>query len=307
MSRESWALVVNPKAGWKKAKRRADRLARAIEASGDAVEVSMTRSQGDGETRATDAVKAGATRVVACGGDGTVHEVVNGVMSSADRAGDVAVGILPSGRCNDLNYALGLPTNPGRAIESMVGSPVRRMDLGRIGDRYFTTIATLGFDSEVSEYVNDGRAPGFLRGSPAYLYGAVVQLIKYRSPSVRLKGDFGEFEGPVFLVATGNTSRYGGRMSIAPSAILDDGMLDVCLVEPVRRLEVLRMIPKTFKGAHVGHRAVTVHRTSRLEIDSDEPLSLWADGERLSQTPATIEVVPRSLSVLAPIRDGEMK
>ena len=305
MSQESWALIVNPTAGWKKARRRAERLARVIEASGDSVEISMTRGQGDGETLATEAIGARATRIVACGGDGTVHEVVNGVMSSTGRAEDVAVGILPSGRCNDLNYALGLPTNPGRAIESMVGSSVRQMDLGRVGRRYFTTIATLGFDSEVSEYVNDGKPPGFLRGSPAYLYGAIVQLIRYRSPNVRLKGDFGEFEGPIFLVATGNTSRYGGRMSIAPSAIVDDGLLDVCVVEPVPRLEVLRMIPKTFKGAHVGHRAVTVHRTSRLEIDSDEPMWLWADGERLSQTPATIEVVHRSLSVLAPQQKNE--
>ena len=89
-------------------------------------------------------------------------------------------------------------------------------------------------------------------------------------------------------------------MKVTPAASVDDGLLDVCLVRPVPRLEVLRMIPKTFRGRHVDHPAVSMYQTRRLEIDSQEPLSLWADGERITQTPARIEVVPRGLSVLVP-------
>ena len=260
----------------------------------------MTDAPGDAENLAAEAFKAGATRVVACGGDGTVHEVVNGMMSAAMGARDTALGILPSGRCNDLNFALGLPKKPADAVKSLAQSTCRPIDLGRIGGRFFTTIATLGFDSEVSQYVNQGSPPSFLRGTAAYLYAAVVKLVRYRSHWVHLKGDFGEFEGAVFLVATGNTSRYGGLMKVTPSAIVDDGLLDICVVRPVPRLEVLRMIPKTFSGGHVSHPAVSMHQTRRLEINSKEPLWLWADGERITQTPATIEIVPQAMSVLVP-------
>ena len=89
-------------------------------------------------------------------------------------------------------------------------------------------------------------------------------------------------------------------MRILPSASLDDGQLDVCLVRPASKLDILRMIPKTFSGTHVGHPAVSMERTQRLEIESEEPLWVWADGERITQTPATIEVVPGALAVMVP-------
>ena len=305
MSQDSWVIIANPAAGRSRAERSAKKLAQAIQGHGERVEVSVTRGPGNAEELAREAVKTGATRVVACGGDGTIHEVVNGLMSAANDADGVALGIISSGRCNDFHFALGLPDSSAKAIDYLVRSTVRSIDLGRIGDRYFTTIVTLGFDSEVSQYVEQGSPPRFLRGTASYLYGAVVKLIKYRSQWVHLKGDFGEFQGDVFLAATGNTSRYGGRMKMTPSAIVDDGLLDVCLVRPVPRLEVLRMIPKTFYGGHVNHPAVSMHRTRRLEIDSREPLWLSADGEPITQTPATIEVVPGGLSVLVPPPEGQ--
>ena len=300
MSQNSWAIIANPAAGRRRAERAAKMLVQAVQDLGAPVELSLTNGPGNARELAREAVDAGATRVIACGGDGTVHEVVNGLMSAAKGADGVALGILSSGRCNDLNFALGLPNGSAKAVDYLVRSTVRSIDLGRIGDRYFTTIATLGFDSEVSRYVDQGSPPRFLRGTAAYLYGGVVTLIKYRSQWVHIKGDFGEFEGDIFLAATGNTSRYGGRIMVTPSAVVDDGLLDLCLVRPVPRLELLRMMPKTFYGGHVDHPAVSMHQTRRLEIDSREPLWLWADGEPITQTPATIEVVPGALSVLVP-------
>ena len=307
MSQDSWSIIANPAAGRSRAERSANLLACAIEQNGQPFQLSRTSGPGNAEELAREAVEAGATRIVACGGDGTVHEVVNGLMSAADGAVNTALGILSSGRCNDLSFALGLPKDPVKAVDYLVRGDVRPIDLGRIGDRYFTTIATLGFDSEVSQYVDQGSPPSFLRGTAAYLYGAVVKLIKYDSQWLHLKGDFGEFQGDVFLAATGNTSRYGGRMRVTPSAIVDDGLLDICVVRPVPRLEVLRMIPKTFNGSHVGHPAVSIYQTRRLEIGSREPLWLWADGEPIAQTPATIEIVPGGLSVLVPPPEGSFQ
>lgn len=300
MPEDSWTVIANPVAGRGNAAKRANLMMKALEDSGAEATLSMTGGRGDAERLAKEALDAGATRVVACGGDGTVHEVVNGIMASAKKVGDVAMGILSAGRCNDLCYALGLPGKPDAGIQGLLNSQVRSIDLGRVGDRYFSTIATLGFDSEVSEYVASGRHPSFLRGATAYLYAAVVTLFQFRHPQLTLRGDFGDFNGPFFLVATGNTDRYGGRMRIAPAASLDDGELDICLVRPASKLDILRMLPRTFNGGHVGHSAVSMERTRRLEIESEQTLWLWADGERLGQTPATIEVVPGALRVMVP-------
>ena len=300
MPKDSWAVIANPVAGRGKAARGAALLTSALEERGAEAVLSVTGGPGNAESRATAAVDAGANKIVACGGDGTVHEIVNGIMASGEKASGVSMGVLAAGRCNDLCYALGLPGRPAAAVRGLLESRVRLIDLGRVGDRYFSTIATLGFDSEVSEYVDLGRHPSFLRGSAAYLYAAVVKLYRYSHPEVTLRGDFGEFSGPLFLAATGNTDRYGGRIRITPEARPDDGALDVCMVSITSKLEILRTMPKTFGGGHVGHPAVSIERTRRLEIESERPLWVWADGERMGKTPATIEVVPEALRVMVP-------
>jgi diacylglycerol kinase (ATP) len=299
VTQDSWVCIVNPIAGKGRALAMARRVAQTMEENGATVSVELTEAKGDAEHLARTAVEAGASRVVACGGDGTVHEVVNGMMA-VPNATDTALGIIPSGRCNDLVFALGLSGDSDAVTETLLHGVTRSIDLGRIGDRYYTTVATLGFDSEVVQYVDEGRPPSFLRGTPAYLYGVLVKLFTYKGCWVSLKGDFGKFEGDIYLAATGNSTRYGGRMKVTPSASLDDGLLDLCLVRPVPRRTFLRMVPKTFNGKHVNHPAVSMELTRSLEIESREPLWLWADGEQITQTPATIEVVPHAISVLVP-------
>ena len=295
-----WAIIANPVAGTGRARLLAPELQRALAGAGAEVTVAWTEARGHGEALARQALAQGATRLVACGGDGTAHEVVNGLMAPGEAPGDVAVLVVPTGRCNDLATALAIP-RPARALaEELLNARPRAIDLGKVGGRYFTTVATLGFDSVVAEYVSRGAPPSFLRGTAAYVYGVLVQLARYRDISVCLKGDFGEFRGPLFMAATANTSTYGGYLKIAPSAVMDDGILDVCLVPSVSRWEVLRVLPRVFWGRHVSHPAVTLHRTRRLEVEGETPLWVWADGEPLCQTPATIEVVPGALSVLVP-------
>ncbi len=161
----------------------------------------------------------------------------------------------------------------------------RTVDLGRAGGRYFSIVSSLGFDAEVSAYVDEGRHPGFLKGTIAYLYAVLVKLFRYRDVMVTLKGDFGEYQGPIFLAATGNAPYYGGGMRVLPQADMADGWLDLCLVKSVRRVEVVLMLPRVFKGGHSSHSKVSMHRVRRLEIDSPEPLWLW--GRRRAIGPTT--------------------
>lgn len=300
MSTERWALIANPVAGKGKGRRWAAEVARQLTLRGVDLTLRWTDGRGHGEELTCEAVSQGVTRVVACGGDGTVHEVVNGLVRSGAAQQGVALGLVPLGRCNDLTRALTVPLHRSKVVDALLSGSPRPMDLGRVGDRYFTTVATLGFDSAVTQYIEEGPMPSFLRGTAAYLYGIFVNLIRYRDVWVSVKGDFGQYEGRVFLVATGNTHTYAGRIKITPSAVPDDGWLDVCLVREAPRLEVLRMLPRSFSGSHVTHRLVSLERTRVLEIRSHEPLTIWADGERVGRTPASIEVVPGALQVLAP-------
>jgi diacylglycerol kinase (ATP) len=274
-----------------------------LSAGGIEATVAWTEARGHAEQLAREALAQGATRLVACGGDGTVHEVVNALMGQeAERRS--ALMLLPVGRCNDLATALQIPKPLKSAGESLLLATPRPIDVARVGDRYFTTVATLGFDSAVAEYVDRRGHPHFLKGTAAYLYGVLVNLRRYKDVSVRLKGDFGQFQGSLFMVATGNTHTYGGYLKITPDARIDDGLLDVCLVPSVSRWRVLQILPKVFSGQHVSHPVVSMHRTRRLEIDSDEPLWVWADGEPLCQTPTTIDIIPGALSVLVPPGSG---
>ena len=156
-------------------------------------------------------------------------------------------------------------------------------------DNYFITIATCGYDTEVSRRAAKGTP--LFAGTASYAYAAVETLFYYEPPNVRLEGDFGIHEGPLLLAATGITSRYGGGFQIVPNARIDDGLFDVCIVRPVSSLTVLRLLVTLFWGGHVGHPAVSMHQTRTLKIETDTPMLLYADGEPMCETPATIEII----------------
>ncbi len=287
-------LVANPISGRGKGRRQAQRLAQLLRARGLDVEVRWTAAKGHGETLAAEALDAGATTVIACGGDGTVQEVANALAGTAAR-----MGLLPTGRCNDFARELGLAADVEAAAEVIAKGESRALDLGRAGGRFFCTIAALGFDAAVSRFVDDEmRLP--LKGTPAYLYATLRVLLRYRPVEVRMRGDFGMFEGPIFLVANANTSAYGGAIRIAPDARPDDGLLDICVIKPASRLRLLRLLPRAMRGNHGAAPEVEFLRTQRLEITSEQPTEVWADGEPIGHTPILLEAVPQALHVLVP-------
>ena len=163
---------------------------------------------------------------------------------------------------------------------------------------YFITIATCGYDTEVSRRAAKGTP--LFAGTASYAYAAVETLFYYDPPSVRLEGDFGTYEGPLLLAATGITSRYGGGFKIVPDARINDGLFDVCIIRPVSSGTVLRLLVTLFWGGHVKHPAVSIHQTQTLKIETDTPMLLYADGEPMCETPATIEIIKDGLVVMSP-------
>lgn len=294
------AIIANPAAGRGQAEKMAFALRACLEERGSEVVVYITSLCGEGDTLTVKAVEEGATVIIACGGDGTVHEVINGIKASNSNLTEPVLALLPTGRCNNFAAALNMPKDPSLVAGVLLDGPVKRVDLGKIGDKYFATVATLGFDSAVAEYVDGGGSPSFLKGTLSYLYGLIAILPQFRFPHVRLTGDFGLFQGPVLLVAVGNTDSYGGGFKITPDAILDDGLLDVCVVREISKLELLRVLPRVFSGQHVTHQSVSLEMTKELTVEAKDTLWIWADGERIAATPATIAVEPSTIGIKVP-------
>ena len=292
-----WTIIANPVSGRGRARRIGEQVADLLHERGVTVDLMMSGVPGDCERIAREVLARGARQVAACGGDGTVHEVVNGLANS-----DAILGVVPCGRGNDLARALGLSRDVKDVVNTLVHGVDCAIDLGKVGDRFFATVATLGFDTAVAQRMRNQGA-GFLTrtlevgGTVSYGLTVLRTLFGYRSPFVRLRGDFGVFEGRVLLAATANAPFYGSGIKIAPDAIVDDGMLDVCIVADVSRWTVLRMFLSAYSGAHVGHSAVRVVQTRTLQIESDDSLWIFADGEPVCEIPTKIEVVPGALRV----------
>lgn len=335
----NFILIANPISGKGNAKNIAEQAYTALTESGRQGQLMLTSASGDAKRFAQEAAADGTLFIIACGGDGTLHEVVNGIATVPD----VTLGVLPCGRGNDFAAAIGVPLKPEAAIATLLSGTAIRVDLGRCynsnqpsaasnqeetgtkerkdgevgphpsilpsihsstesreptADCYFVTIATCGYDTEVSRRAAKGTP--LFAGTASYAYAAVETLFYYDPPSVRLEGDFGTYEGPLLLAATGITSRYGGGFKIVPDARINDGLFDVCIVRPVSSVTVLRLLVTLFWGGHVKHPAVSMHQTRTLKIETDTPMLLYADGEPMCETPATIEIIKDGLVVMAP-------
>jgi len=286
-------IVANPISGSGRGMRFAERARELLTANQVAVDIRHTSARGEAEAFAAEAVDTGYACVAACGGDGTVHEVVNALAGT-----EVALGILPCGRGNDFARALAIPAEPESAAAILLRGHARQIDLGRVNERYFATVVTLGFDSEVARLVYDGAVP--FKGTAAYLWGVIRMLRIYNGVGLRMTGDFGTINQTVLLAATGNTSTYGGGIKIAPNASPTDGELDICLVRMMSAGRILRVFPRVFWGGHLDHPSVFSYRTGSLRLETDQPVVLFADGEPVGETPAVITAVPGALRVMAP-------
>lgn len=293
-------VIANPTSGSKAAPYLATRAVQLLRARGRSADLRVTTARGDALKWAADAAHAGTPCVVGCGGDGTLQEI-----ATALDASPTALGILPGGRCNDFAHALGLSkrATPERLVDALLTGTRKPIDLGSVHGKRFLTVATLGFDSDVSRYVEARNL--WVKGTLAYLYGIARVLPSYPFPVIKLSGDFGTREGRMLLAATGNSPCYGGALNIAPSAALDDGVFDICAVDQLPRLAVFDFLARVLKGAHTSHRAVTMLKSRRMDVVTPGgPLYICADGETLGQTPCTFEVRPGALNVMVPRLNG---
>lgn len=284
----SLTVIANPVSGRGKGRRYAQDLLAALAARGGRAELRWTEERGDGRRLARAALQNGADTVVVCGGDGTMQEAAGELAGSGAR---LVPG--PAGKCNDFAAALGLSPEVERVAAAALAGASRPVDLVGTGAGYYCTVGAIGFDAEVSRFVDNLGGP--LKGTPAYLYGVIRVLSGYRPAHMRLIHDDGVIEGPHLLVAVANSVSYGGSIPIAPRAVPDDGLLDLVLVRPAGFWRVMGLLPTLLRGRHESAPEVSFVRTRRVTIETSRPVELWADGEPVSVSPLTLEVSPGAL------------
>jgi diacylglycerol kinase (ATP) len=239
--------------------------------------------------------------VVAVGGDGTVQAVINGLL----RAGrDAELGVLPIGTGNDLARSLGLPPVAEAAWQVAIGPSTRRIDVGhaRNGDgrrRWFASAGGIGFDAQVAAAMATRR--GWQAGRAGYLLTTLAELRRFENRRITMTLDGVPAEHQVLLVAIANGAYYGGGMRIAPDALPDDGLLDLCVVGDISRLTAIRQLPNLYRGTHVRHRAVSMHVAARtVLIEGDALTRVHLDGEPFGGLPLEVTLEPAALSVAVP-------
>jgi diacylglycerol kinase (ATP) len=289
----TWTVVVNPSAG----RGRTRKLLASIEARAASVGAKVVVSMNPGAPvdLARDAA-AGGHDLVACGGDGLVAAVA-GVAADTGRR----LAIVPTGAGNDFARGLGYdPKHPLDAFDALERGRDRIVDLGRVNGRWYTCVTASGFDAEANRWANTVQR---LSGTPLYVAAVLRTLAVYRPHPFRLTVDGDGHEVRAWLVAVGNGPSYGGGMNIAPSASLDDGLVDVTVVGDMTRAQMLWNFPKVFKGTHVSHPKVGTFRAERVELaslDPSVPMDVYADGERVGPLPAVMEAVRDALTVRVP-------
>lgn len=286
-------IVVNPTAGRGRALRVWRRLEGLIKGRGLNFELFFTERPGHAIELGRQAAENQIEQLVAVGGDGTLHELVNGLGPSGQR-----LAIIPAGTGNDLARTLRIPQQPEAALDILLAKKERTIDLGMVNGHYFTNIAGIGFDAEVAYQVNTGRH--YLNGTITYLVAVLTQLWSYRCRPAEILLDGEKIERRIFLVAVGNAKYYGGGMQMVPTAEPDDGALDVVLGWDFGRLETLRALTLVFSGRHTGLKKILVKRAREVEVRSTDPLNIHADGEFIGTTPARFQVARRALRIAVP-------
>jgi YegS/Rv2252/BmrU family lipid kinase len=286
-----FALLVNPASAGGRALKALPTVHQVLDALGAPHRTVTTRSIDHAYKEALSAAAEGET-LVALGGDGLLRPLAGALKGTGS-----AIAIVPCGRGNDLARVLGIPTDPGEAARLAVEGEERLLDVANVEGTPFMGIASFGLDSDANRIANEAK---LVKGNAVYVYAALRALAAWKPASFTVTVDGARHEFTGYSVAVGNSKVYGGGMLILPMAELDDGKLDVLVTKECGKLRCLINLPKIFRGTHVDLDYMEFLRGEEIEVSSDRPFVIYADGDPIGATPAVIRVERRRLRVIAP-------
>lgn len=287
-----YAVICNPAAAGGRGRRRLPLALAELERLGVEHRVVQTRDIDHARDEARAAVAASET-VIAIGGDGLLRPI-----AAELRGSESALAIVPGGRGNDLARVLGIPTDTAAATRIAVEGREWQMDMATVDGEPYLGIASFGFDSEANRIANE---VSLIRGNVVYLYAALRALIAWRPARFTLTVDGERHEVSGYSAGVANSRAYGGGMFVAPHAELDDGMLEVIALGAISKWRFLfQLMPKVFKGDHLGEPYVHAWHGATIELAADREFTIYADGDPIGEVPARVEVDPRCLRVIVP-------
>ncbi|MEV5966321.1 YegS/Rv2252/BmrU family lipid kinase [Kribbella sp. NPDC051952] len=285
------ALVVNPTSGRGLGARLAPVVRERLAAAGLTVDVHATTCADDVGRISAEVVASGADAVVLIGGDGTIHLGAQVLAKSG-----MPFGVIPAGTGNDFARGIGVPLkDPNAAADLIVAGKTRTVDLAVAKDEFITTVVAGGFDSLVNKRAN---AMSWPKGNSRYTLATLAELRTFKPLEYVVTVDDEVIETRAMLVAVGTGPTYGGGLQICAGAEIDDGLLDVTIIQPVSRFTLLQMFPKLSKGTHVGHPMLRTLRGRSVRIESPG-ITAYADGEILGPLPVDITIAPGALTIFA--------
>jgi diacylglycerol kinase (ATP) len=283
-------LIVNPVSGRDEAPDLLPAINERLRTAFGDVGIVITVGEGDDEASARQAAEEGCRRIIVAGGDGTLNEALNGV-AAAGALEATTFGVIPLGTGNDFASVLGLPDDAVGAAERIAAGQERRVDLGVLHERVFANASAGGFIAEVSDALTSGMKT--VAGRLAYVIAGAGVLLDYEPFS--MEGRFGDDVVPrracqLFVVCNGQT--IGGGHRVAPRARLDDGLLDVCLVEPAAAVEFLALLRRISNGEHLDDARVTYRQFREGELSFDRVVKVNTDGEVREAETCRYRVMP---------------
>ena len=288
---EKIKFIINPIAGFRRDKSFIEALIQQRCKDLDFVIVHTT-GPGEATRLAQEAATQGYHAVVAIGGDGTVNETASGLVGTG-----TALGIIPRGSGNGLARSLDIPLQPAEALEVVCSGKVHRIDAGRAAHRYFFVVTGVGFDANVGHKFNTAT----WRGPIPYFYIAAREFASYQPEPLRLRLENETIEMTPFLVTIANTEQYGNGAIIAPQARPDDGVLEVCVVQPMNFAEFVMNAPKLFNGKADTIPMITYYHSKIATIEKTGPILFHVDGEaQMSDGALNVSVLPLALKVIVP-------
>jgi YegS/Rv2252/BmrU family lipid kinase len=296
-------LIANPQAGRGKVDAALPAVERVLRDHGLDYRIVRTTHPGHATEATRAALRDGERFLVAVGGDGTVHEVVNGMIEDGKAvAPDAVLGVVAAGSGCDFVRSFGLPDDAAQAAGHLTGDQVQAIDVGSVtcaGEdqpRYFVNIAEAGLGGAVVARTAGLTRAGRFLGGAKYAAGFWLTLPRFRAAPVRIDADGHAYAWRAFNVVVANCRFYGGGMHISPKSDSGDGLLDV-LVMTGPKSDSFTTLPKVYKGAHLPHRHIAELRAGQLHVDADTPFPVEADGEVLGVTPASFGIIPAVITL----------
>ncbi|MCK4357997.1 MAG: diacylglycerol kinase family lipid kinase [Candidatus Cloacimonetes bacterium] len=292
-----YKIILNPFAGKGKAFRSIRKIEKYLQKHYMEYDMAITDSPKQATDFAFETANQGIEYIIVVGGDGTINEVLNGIMKS-DNSDKVKLGIIPVGGGNDFIKNIDYPKKLEKQIKLLRRRITQKIDVGQVENYYFINTLGIGFDAQVAITYSKSKT---LDGSAGYMKAVMKTLIKCKSYPVEIEVNDISIKGDKLFVSVGNGKCCGGKFHLTPDAKIDDGVFDFCIIDKLTRREIIKFLPKVIKGKHVNLPMVTMLNGKEIIVKSNEDLPVYLDGEipdLKDKKNIYIKIIPKKLNLI---------